>query len=66
MQQLTDVEYTKSHVVLFNASIGKHVGHIIELFICFEKGYDTGTVNYEKPKKGIPVSKPIKILQLNY
>ena len=51
LHQLTDAEYSQPSKILFNASIGQHVRHIIELFLCLEKGYETGTVNYEKRKR---------------
>lgn len=46
--QLTDRQYMQPSKQLFHASIGKHVRHIIELFVCLQKGYETGVVNYEK------------------
>jgi hypothetical protein len=51
LQQLSNDEYTKHCTTLFNATIGQHVRHIIELFICLEQGYVQGLVNYEKRKR---------------
>ncbi|MFC0771958.1 hypothetical protein [Terrimonas alba] len=51
LHQLSDAEYSQPSKILFNASIGQHVRHIIELFLCLEKGYETGVVNYEKRKR---------------
>jgi hypothetical protein len=51
LNQLSADEYIQPSKILFNASIGQHVRHIIELFLCLEKGYETGVVNYEKRKR---------------
>ena len=51
LDQLSNEEYTRSSRIIMNATIGQHVRHIIELFQCLEKGYETGTVNYEKRKR---------------
>ena|ERR1051326_4678967 len=51
LQQLNNEEYIKKSTTLFNATIGQHVRHIIELFVCLEQGYEKGLVNYEKRKR---------------
>lgn len=51
LHKLTSNEYTQPGKIIFNASIGQHVRHIIELFLCLETGYETGVVNYEKRKR---------------
>ncbi len=51
LEELTPEQYTKPSQILLNASIGQHVRHIIELFLCLNKGYETGIVNYENRKR---------------
>ena len=51
LHQLTNTEYTQPSKILFNASIGQHVRHVVDLFLCLENGYETGIVNYEKRKR---------------
>ena len=49
--RLTDEEYSKPSKILFHATIGQHVRHIIELFQCLANGYSEGIVNYERRKR---------------
>ena len=48
LDQLSDAQFTQPSKTLFGATVGQHVRHIIELFICLEKGYPTGRVSYDK------------------
>lgn len=48
IDQLTNEQYIQPLSSLSNATIGQHVRHITELFICLENGYAAGIVNYEK------------------
>ena len=51
LQSLEAEQYILPSRCLFNATIGQHVRHIIELFIELDKGYESGVVNYEKRKR---------------
>lgn len=51
LEQLSCEQYCCPSKILFGATIGQHVRHIIELFICLENGYNTGIVNYENRKR---------------
>src|SRR4051794_17165527 len=55
LKSLSEEEYVKRSAILFNATIGQHVRHIIELFLCLEKGYETGVVNYEQRKRDLRI-----------
>lgn len=55
LQHLSDEQFVTPSKTLFNATIGQHVRHIIELFLCLEKGYESGTVNYEKRKRDLAI-----------
>ena len=49
--QLTAAQYTQPVNLLSQATIGQHVRHIMELFICLNNGYENGTVNYDSRKR---------------
>jgi uncharacterized damage-inducible protein DinB len=51
LDSLSDSDYTASSPVLFNASIGQHVRHIVELFVQLQQGYSSGVVNYDLRKR---------------
>ncbi len=51
VSQLDNHIYTKPCKNLSDATIGQHLRHIIELFQCLVKGYDDGTINYDKRKR---------------
>lgn len=48
-------QYTQASQRLSGATIGQHVRHVIELFVCLEKGYADGTVNYENRARDIQI-----------
>ena len=51
LSQLSSDDYTWPCHGLSNATIGEHTRHIIEMFQCLEKQYETGTINYDHRKR---------------
>ncbi len=51
LEVLSPGQYTQPSNLLFKASVGQHTRHIIELFLELNKGYVSGTVNYENRKR---------------
>nr|WP_298791272.1 DinB family protein [uncultured Allomuricauda sp.] len=49
--QLPEDCYAHSCEALFNASIGQHTRHIIELYQCLINGYDNSDVSYDKRER---------------
>jgi hypothetical protein len=55
LEQLNDEQYSMECSILSNATIGKHLRHVIELFQSLETGYATGVINYDKRKRDIRI-----------
>ena len=51
IETLSQDDYAKPCGNLSDSTIGQHVRHIIEMFLCLEYGYDSGIVNYENRKR---------------
>ncbi|MGX1929727.1 DinB family protein [Flagellimonas sp. 2504JD4-2] len=49
--QLPEDCYANSCEALFNASIGQHTRHIIELYQCLINGYDSADVSYDRRER---------------
>jgi hypothetical protein len=48
IKQLTDAEFTNPSQVLSGSSVGQHLRHTLEFFICLEQGLNDGLINYDK------------------
>jgi hypothetical protein len=53
--QLSGEQYNQKIDTLSGATIGQHVRHVVEMFVCLQEGYTTGVVNYEKRKRDITI-----------
>ncbi len=47
IEQIQEDDFRKPSVAL-NASVGQHLRHTLEFFICLENGYAHGIINYDK------------------
>jgi len=48
VHQITEQDFTKPVATLGNSTIGQHLRHTLEFFICLERGFEAGLVNYDK------------------
>src|SRR6478736_2993057 len=46
--QLTETEFTCPSETLSGSSIGQHLRHTLEFFMCLEQGCNKGVINYDK------------------
>jgi uncharacterized damage-inducible protein DinB len=46
--QLSQEDFAKPSPALSNSTIGQHLRHTIEFFLCLENGFRGGTINYDK------------------
>src|SRR5258707_10661104 len=48
VRQLTEAEYTCPSETLSGSSIGQHLRHTLEFFVCLEQGFEKSIINYDK------------------
>jgi hypothetical protein len=48
INQIDEQDFTKPSPALSNSTVGQHLRHTVEFFICFEKGFENGLINYDK------------------
>jgi uncharacterized damage-inducible protein DinB len=48
VQQVDAADFAKASATLSNSTVGQHLRHTLEFFICFEQGYEQGVINYDK------------------
>jgi hypothetical protein len=53
ISQLSDNEYSSSINCLSGSSIGQHIRHILEFYICLLDGIPIGIINYDNRKRDI-------------
>lgn len=63
LDNLNEIQYQQKSTFLSGSSIGEHVRHILEFYICMIKGSQNGCVNYDKRKRNIQLENNNKYAQ---
>lgn len=50
LDQITPQDYCKPLPILNQASLGQHLRHTLEFFLCLRIGYESGVISYDKRK----------------
>ena len=48
VSQIDEKDFSRPSEALSKSTIGQHLRHTLEFFICFENGFERGLVNYDK------------------
>jgi hypothetical protein len=48
LHEIEENDYARPSEALSNSTVGQHLRHTLEFFVCFQTGYQTGVVNYDK------------------
>ncbi len=48
VNQIDENDFVRPSDTLGNSTIGQHLRHTLEFFICFENGFESGIINYDK------------------
>lgn len=48
IHQINEKDFSMPSRTLSNSTVGQHLRHTLEFFLCLEKGFDQGLVNYDK------------------
>lgn len=62
IEQLSNDQYTQKLEILNNSSIGEHVRHVLEFYVCLREGIETGTVDYDRRKRNLNLENDINFV----
>jgi hypothetical protein len=48
IREIDERDFIKPSEALSKSTIGQHLRHTLEFFICFEQGFEHGVINYDK------------------
>ena len=48
LHQIRDADFVRPATTLSNSTVGQHLRHTLEFFLCLETGFEDGVINYDK------------------
>lgn len=63
LEQFEPEEYTKPLDVISGNTVGKHVRHIVEFYVCLVQGMKKGIVNYDDRKRDLGLETKLDYVQ---
>ena len=48
VEQINDSDFSRPSHALSKSTIGQHIRHTLEFFLCLESGFDRGVINYDR------------------
>jgi hypothetical protein len=48
IDQIQEADFVRPAATLSNSTIGQHIRHTLEFFLCLREGFDSNLVNYDK------------------
>lgn len=60
VEPMSDGLYGTPLEVLSDASIGQHVRHVLEFYICLFEQMESGTINYDKRKRNLTLESEVQ------
>ena len=52
---MSKADYPSQLLSLNNSTIGQHIRHTLEFFICLQRGYESGVVNYDDRERDLSI-----------
>lgn len=60
LQRLDDTQYDAPLEVLSNSTIGQHVRHVLEFYLCLLNSVESGTVNYDNRQRDLALQSHVQ------
>lgn len=64
LQTIDNERYTQPVVVFNGSSIGQHIRHIIDFYLCLIRGCEVSNIDYDKRARNLLIERDIKVARV--